>query len=106
MFMSKIDKLANKKKELMLEREQLQRAMHERNSKRETRMQELEHEAQNDYEETNKKVVELNRKIDKVLRDIESEQIYVTEVADAERQEYLQLKKNEQVDKQKVKGVK
>ena len=43
----------------------------------------------------NKKVVELNRQIEKVVRAIDSEQIYVTQVAEAEKREYLEEKRNE-----------
>ena len=78
--------------------------MRERNSKRETKISILENASQTDYENTQKKVVKLNRKLDKLVRDINSEQIYVNEVADAERNEYLKDKKDE-TEKKKLKGV-
>lgn len=101
---SEIDRLARKKKEIMLKREKLQRDMRERNSTRENKIQALENASQTDYEETQKKVVKLNRKIDKLVRDMNSEQIYVNEVADAERNEYLKDKEDE-TEKKKLKGV-
>jgi predicted transcriptional regulator len=101
---SEIDRLARKKKEIMLKREKLQRDMRERNSTRENKIQALENASQTDYEETQKKVVKLNRKLDKLVRDMNSEQIYVNEVADTERSEYLKDKKDE-TEKKKLKGV-
>lgn len=102
---SKIDELARKKKELMLKREKLQRDMRERNSKRETKISILENASQTDYEETQKKVVKLNRELDKIIRDIDSEKIYVNEVAQAETKEYLQTKK-EEMNQEAFKGRK
>jgi len=89
LFESKIDKLARKKKELTLKKEKLQRDMRARNSNRETKIAVLENAAQTDYENTNKKVVEIERQIAKVIRNIDSEQIYVNEVADKEKEVYL-----------------
>lgn len=102
---SNIDRLARKKKELMLKREKLQRDMRERNSKRETKISILENASQTDYEETQKKVINLNRRLDKIIRDIDSEKIYVNEVAQAETKEYLQSQKDE-MNKKQLKGVK
>lgn len=102
---SNIDRLARKKKELMLKREKLQRDMRERNSKRETKISILENASQTDYEETQKKVINLNRRLDKIIRDMDSEKIYVNEVAQAETKEYLQSQKDE-MNKKQLKGVK
>ena len=102
---SEIDRLARKKKELMLKREKLQRDMRERNSKRETKISILENASQTDYENTQKKVVKLTRELDKVIRDMDSEKIYVNEVAQAETKEYLQSQKDE-MNKKQLKGVK
>lgn len=92
---SKIDKLARKKKELILKREKLLRDMRERNSKRDTKIHILENAGATDYENTNKKVIEMNRQIEKVVRDITSEQIYVNDVANAEKKEHEKELKNE-----------
>lgn len=86
---TKIDKLARRKKNLVLERDKALRDMRNRNSKRETKIAVLENQSVTDYENTNKKVIELNRQIDKAIRDIQSEQIYVNEVADGEKKEDL-----------------
>lgn len=102
---SKIDKMAREKKELVLKRDKLQRDMRNRNSKRETKIAILENASQTDFENTNKKVVELNRKIEKKVRDIDSEQIYVNEVADSEKKEFL-LSQKEEIAKRQLKGVK
>ena len=91
---TKIDKLARNKKELVLKRDKIQRDMRNRNSKRETKIAVLENASQTDYENTQKIVVELNRQIDKAIRDIDSEQIYVNEVANGEKKEYLKAQKD------------
>lgn len=85
---SKIDKLADQKKNLVIEKEKLVRDMRARNSKRDTQLKIITNEGQNDYDETMKKVSELDRKLNKILRDIESEKMYVNEVADAEKEDY------------------
>lgn len=92
---NKIDELSKQKRELVLKRDKLQRDMRNRNSKRETKIAVLENASQTDFENTNKKVVELDRRIEKVVRAIDSEQIYVTQVAEAEKREYLEEKRNE-----------
>lgn len=92
---TKIDKLARRKRELVLLRDKLERDMRNRNSKRETKIAILENASQTDYENTNKKIVELNRQIDKSIRDIDSEQLYVNEVADGEKQEHIKAVKEE-----------
>lgn len=101
---NKIDKLAREKKELVLKRDKLERDMHNRNSKRETKIAILENAGQTDFENTNKKIVELNRQIEKKVRAIDSEQIYVNEVANAEKKEHLQAQKEAMV--KKLKGAK
>jgi hypothetical protein len=68
--------------------------MHERNSAREHKMKKLENAAQKDYENTNKITLAIDRQLAKLVREINSEQIYVNEVADAEKKEYVkELKK-------------
>ena len=108
MFMktkNKIDELSREKNELVLKRDKLQRDMRNRNSKRETKIAVLENASQTDFENTNKKVVEIDRQIEKIVRAIDSEQIYVNEVANAEKKEHLQSQK-EEIAKKQLKGVK
>ena len=90
---NKIDELSREKRELVLKRDKLKRDMHNRNSKRETKIAILENAGQTDFENTNKKIVELDRQIEKVVRAIDSEQIYVNEVANNEKKEHLQAQK-------------
>ena len=73
--------------------------------KRETKIAILENAGQTDFENTNKKIVELDRQIEKVVRAIDSEQIYVNEVANNEKKEHLQAQKDEMASKS-LKGVK
>lgn len=101
---SKIDELAWEKRDLVLQREKLVRDMRARNSKREAKIKVLENASQTDYEETEKKVTELSRKIDRIVRNIDSEQIYVNEVANAEKSDYLQEKKDEADTKARTKA--
>lgn len=46
-----------------------------------------------DWEKTNRFVTKINRELDKLARDIDSEKIYVEEVANIETKEYLADKK-------------
>ena len=62
---NKIDELSREKRELVLKRDKLKRDMHNRNSKRETKIAILENAGQTDFENTNKKIVELDRQIEK-----------------------------------------
>lgn len=82
---SKIDKLARKKKLLILAKENCRLKSDERNSVRETKIKKLENKAFHDREMAEKKIIEFNRQIEKVDREIESEQIYVNSVADSEK---------------------
>lgn len=102
---NKIDELSRDKKDLVLKRDRLERDMHNRNSKRETKIAILENAGQTDFENTNKKIIELDRQIEKVIRAIDSEKIYVNEVAESEKREYLQAQKEEMARKS-LKGVK
>lgn len=102
---TKIDKLARQKKELMIKREKMQRDMRERNSKRENKISALENASQEDYENTLKKVVELTRQIEKKVREIDSEQIYVTQVAESEKRQHFEAKLQETA-KKTFKGAK
>lgn len=104
-----IDKLSRQKKELVIKRDKLQRDMRNRNSNRETKIARLENASQTDYENTNKKVIKINREIEKVVRAIDSEQIYVNEVANSERKEHLQEQIQEKklnIAKTTIKGAK
>lgn len=100
---SKIDRLADQKKNLVIEREKLVRDMRARNSKRDAQLKVITNAGQTDYEETMKKVSELDRKLNKILRDIESEKIYVNEVADAEKADFDASAEEERKAKAKAK---
>jgi hypothetical protein len=101
---TKIDKLAKRKKNLTLLKEKLQRDMRGRNSKREAKIHLLENKAQNDYEETNKKVIEIDRQLEKCVRDIDSEQKYVNQVAEDEKKSY-ENEQNEEKNRKILKGL-
>lgn len=91
---SKIDKLSSKKRKLAMKKEQLTNTMNERNSARETKIKVLENKCFQDREEVNKKIIEIDRQIDKLIREIDSEQIYVNEVANMEKDQYFDEKKD------------
>lgn len=86
LFRSKIDKLANKKRSLKIKKQNIKDRMHERNSAIETKLKKLENKAFFLKEVADKQCVEIDRKLQKINRDIESEQIYTNSVADAEKE--------------------
>ena len=90
LFKSKIDRLAHKHQRLVALRENKLRAMRERNSRRENKSQEYLNRATKDYEDTQRKVINIDHKIDKVIRDMGSEKIYVENVTSQENKEYLE----------------
>lgn len=93
LFKSRIDKLARRKRVCALKKEQIQNKMFERNSARETKIKKLENKCFSDREIAERKAIELDRQIDKIIRDINSEQIYVNEVAESEKSKYEADKK-------------
>ena len=93
LFTSKIDRLSKKRQALIAKRDNAERAMRERNSKREAKSQALLNRGTEDWEKTNRFVTKINRELDKLARDIDSEKIYVEEVANIETKEYLADKK-------------
>ena len=86
LFKSKIDKLASEKRHLKIKKQSIQDKMHEKNSAIETKLAKLENKAQNNKEIADKQCIEIDRQLQKINRDIESEQIYVNSVADAEKE--------------------
>lgn len=100
MFKGKIDRLAKLKNNLDHKKEMLDRKMKERNSRRETRIKVIENKSMEDFENTNRSIVNIERRIDKIVREINSEQIYVSEVAQSETSKYLTDKKEKENKKQ------
>ena len=84
-FKSKIDKLASNKRSLLIKQQNIKDRMHEKNSAIETKLKKLENKAQFLKEVADKQCIEIDRQLQKINRDIESEQIYVNSVADAEK---------------------
>lgn len=91
-FKSKIDKLSKRRQTLIAIRDNAERAMRERNAKREAKSQALLNRGQEDWEETNRFMTKIDRELDKLAREIDSEKIYVQEVASSETREYLKDK--------------
>ena len=89
LFKSRIEKLSRKHQKLTALRENKLRAMRERNSRRENKSQEYLNRATKDYEDTQRVVTNIDHKIDKVIRDMGSEKIYVENVTNQETKEYL-----------------
>lgn len=89
LFGSKIDKLARQRQSLIAKRDKAERAMRERNSKRESKSQVLMNRGMADWEKTNRYTTKINSELDKLARQIDSEKIYVQEVAQRETKEYL-----------------
>ena len=99
LFTSKIDKLSRKRQRIIAKRDNAERAMRERNSRREAKSQALLNRGTEDWEETMRYTTKLNRELDKLAREIDSERTYVEEVAQSETKEYLADKA--EVEKQK-----
>lgn len=93
LFTSKIDKLSKRRQAIIAKRDNAERAMRERNSKREAKAQALLNRGTEDWEETMRYTTKLNRELDKLAREIDSEKIYVQEVATSESAEYLKDKR-------------
>lgn len=89
LFKSKIDKLSKKRQTLIARRDNAERAMRERNANREAKAQALLNRGQEDWEDTNRFMTKIDRELDKLAREIDSERIYVQEVASSETKEYL-----------------
>jgi len=83
-FRSKIDKLADSKRRLIIRKQRIQDKMHEKNSAIETKLKKLENKSQFLKEVADKQRVEIDRRVQRINRAIESEQIYVQSVALAE----------------------
>ena len=75
-FKSKIDKLSKRRQTLIAIRDNAERAMRERNAKREAKSQALLNRGQEDWEETNRFMTKIDRELDKLAREIDSEKIY------------------------------
>lgn len=74
---SRIDELVARKEELELMKERKLNAMHERNSKRGTKIKKIENKAYQDKVQTDVEVAEIDREIDKTNKFIKLEQEYV-----------------------------
>ena len=83
-FRSKIDKLADSRRRLIIRKQRIQDKMHEKNSAIETKLKKLENKSQFLKEVADKQRVEIDRRVQRINRAIESEQIYVQSVALAE----------------------
>ena len=92
LFRSKIDKLARRKRVCALKKEQILHKMFEKNSARETKIKKLENKCYNDKVVAERRALELDRQIDKIVREVTSEQIYVNEVAENEKDDYKEMK--------------
>ena len=93
-FKSKIDRLSQTKNEKVIKKQRIIDRMHERNSAIETKLKKLENKAQDNKKVADRLVAELERQIEKLVRSIQSEQIYVNNVADSEKNDYIAEMKN------------
>lgn len=98
LFGSRIDKLSKEKRKIAFKIEQVNYKKNERNAKRGNKIQILENKCFKDSQEAERKIVELNRQLDKLVRDINSEKIYVNEVAKGEQEVYEKDKKGKMPD--------
>ena len=103
-FGSKIDRLARKKRVLALKKEKIQTKMKEKNSEIENKIQMLENKSFNNKLVADRKSLEIDRQLEKTVRDIDSEQIYVNAVAESEKTQY-QKENEEREESKQLKGM-
>lgn len=90
LFKSKIDRYSQEKNEEEMRKQRILDRMHEKNSAIETKLKKWENKAQDNKKVADRKIKECERRIDKLVRAIQSEQIYVNSIADNETTTYIQ----------------
>lgn len=91
---TKLEQLATQKKKLVAKRKRILTTMTEANSQRGTKVQELQNASMLARNEAEKAMNDIDRLIAKIMRDIESEQTYANEIAESEKKQYEEEKKD------------
>lgn len=89
LFQRKLDRLVQEKQGLEIKKQRIKDKTKTKNSVLETKIDKLTAKTWDNKQVENKLVKEIDRKLDKIARDIESEKIYTNQVADEETVDYL-----------------
>ena len=89
LFQRKLDRLVQEKQGLEIKKQRIKDKTKTKNSVLETKIDKLTAKTWDNKQVENKLVKEIDRKLDKIARDIDSEKIYANQVADEETKDYL-----------------
>lgn len=106
LFQRKLDRLVQEKQELEIKKQRIKDKTKNKNSVLETKIDKLTAKSWDNKQIETKLVKEIDRKLDKIARDINSEKIYANEVADEETKDYLKKDLASRISEKTQKGKK
>lgn len=101
LFQRKLDRLVQEKQGLEIKKQRIKDKTKTKNSVLETKIDKLTAKTWDNKQVENKLVKEIDRKLDKIARDINSEKIYANQVADEETKDYLKKDLQERISAKK-----
>ena len=101
LFQRKLDRLVQEKQGLEIKKQRIKDKTKTKNSVLETKIDKLTAKTWDNKQVDNKLVKEIDRKLDKIARDIDSEKIYANQVADEETKDYLKKDLQERISAKK-----
>ena len=101
LFQRKLDRLVQEKQGLEIKKQRIKHKTKTKNSVLETKIDKLTAKTWDNKQVENKLVKEIDRKLDKIARDIDSEKIYANQVADEETKDYLKKDLQERISAKK-----
>lgn len=101
LFQRKLDRLVQEKQGLEIKKQRIKDKTKTKNSVLETKIDKLTAKTWDNKQVENKLVKEIERKLDKIARDIDSEKIYANQVADEETKDYLKKDLQERISTKK-----
>lgn len=101
LFQRKLDRLVQEKQELEIKKQRIKDNTKNKNSVLETKIDKLTAKTWDNKQVENKLIKEIDRKLDKIARDIDSEKIYANQVADEETKDYLKKDLQERISAKK-----
>lgn len=101
LFQRKLDRLVQEKQGLEIKKQRIKDKTKTKNSVLETKIDKLTAKTWDNKQVENKLVKEIDRKLDKIARDIDSEKIYANQVADEETKDYLKKDLQERISAKK-----
>lgn len=101
LFQRKLDRLVQEKQGLEIKKQRIKDKTKTKNSVLETKIDKLTAKTWDNKQVENKLVKEIERKLDKIARDIDSEKIYANQVADEETKDYLEKDLQEKISAKK-----